>query len=420
MAQYYTLEEASNLLGMKADEFRKRLATEWKTLRRFPDGATLRFQSRDIDELARRFGRASEPDLNVAEAPLKLAEEAKGAKRPADEVVYAPPTDDDFVPLAIDDGTTGKTGKSGSDSDVKLEKTAGGKVRPVAQSGDATDVFEPGDEPATKAFEVKSDSKKGRTPRPASEFDLTINSESDEFELELTDDSDEVPVGKRNKKARPGDSGINLQDPADSGISLEKESSDFELQLEPGMAGPKTDPVKRGPVIKDDSDSEFELTLDESSDDNATAFESGEQKDIFETDFELPAIDDSSSEDKPSADSSLDDSDFDLAADDGAAEDSASEVVAIEEDETAEEDLEPLEDDADERISAAPAAAMVAAPAAWGPLPIIALIPSTLVMFLVVLMGYELLRSMWGHQTRTPVPGFFVRTVAGMFGEVKD
>jgi hypothetical protein len=436
MAQYYTLDEASKLLGMKPDEFRKRLATEWKTLRRFPDGATLRFQSRDIDELARRAGRSSEPELQLGEAPLKLAEEAAPSiKRKTDDAIYIPPTGDDFVPLAVDDpsNTTGKTGKSGSDSDVKLEKTAGGSVRPVTQKDDVTEVIAPdGDKKKdSKSFEIKSESPKKptRTTHTASEFELSLTTDSDEFDLELTDDSDEVPVGQRSKKSRPGDSGINLQDPADSGISLEKESSEFELQLEPGMAGPKTAPVRRdGPKTdplkkgakKDDSDSEFELTLDEPSDVAATAFDSGEQKDIFETDFELPAIDDSSSEDKPASDSNLDESDFDLAADDGTSEDSASEVVAIEEDETAEDDLEPIEDEEADARPAAAAAAMVAAPTAWGPLPIIALMPCTAVMFIVGMMGYELLNSMWGHQTRTPVPGFFVKTVAGMFGEVKD
>jgi hypothetical protein len=434
MAQYYTLDEASKLLGMKAEEFRKRLATEWKTLRRFPDGATLRFQSRDIDELARRAGRSSEPDLQVGEAPIKLAEDAAPAiKRKTDSAIYVPPTGDDFVPLAVDDpsNATGKTGKSGSDSDVKLEKTAGGGVRPVTQKDDVTEVVAHDGEKKkdSKTFEIKADAgkKPARSSHVASEFELSLHTDSDEFELELTDDSDEVPVGQRTKKRRPGDSGINLQDPADSGISLEKESSEFELQLEPGMGpktdpvkktGPKTDPLKKG-AKKDDSDSEFELTLDEPSDVAATTFDSGEQKDIFETDFELPAIDDSSSEERPGSDSALEESDFDLAADDGSSEESASEVVAIEEDETAEDDLEPIEDEEAEARPMA-AAAMAAAPTAWGPLPIIALVPCTAVMFMVGIMGFELLHSMWGHQSRTPVQGFFVKTWAGFFGEVKD
>src|SRR5262245_22777747 len=76
MAQYYTLEEASRALGMSVDAFRKKLATEWRnTPRRYPDGATLRFQAREIDELARTLGRHSDADLQPADAPLKLADD---------------------------------------------------------------------------------------------------------------------------------------------------------------------------------------------------------------------------------------------------------------------------------------------------------------------------------------------------------
>ena len=70
MAQYYSLEEAARALSMSTDEFRRRLATEWKTSpRRYPDGATLRFQVREIDELARTLGQDSDPGLKLADGP---------------------------------------------------------------------------------------------------------------------------------------------------------------------------------------------------------------------------------------------------------------------------------------------------------------------------------------------------------------
>ena len=38
MAQYYTLDEAAQKLGLSVEEFRRRLATEWKTSpRRYPE-----------------------------------------------------------------------------------------------------------------------------------------------------------------------------------------------------------------------------------------------------------------------------------------------------------------------------------------------------------------------------------------------
>jgi len=234
---------------------------------------------------------------------------------------------------------------------------------------------------------------------------MNLGGDGDDFDLELTDDSEDIPIGTVTKKGpRSGDSGINLQDPADSGISLEKDSSDFELQMEQ----PKT-PSR----IEKDSDSEFELTLDEPGGEAAVA---DDQKDIFETDFELPAIDDSGSEDRPSG-TDLDESDFDLSVEDeGGEEESASEVVAIEEEEEGDELREVDEDEAEPKA----VRVVESAPADWGALPAAVLIPTVMVMFFVGLMGYELLRSMWGYQAGAPVSGSIVRTIGGMFGKFED
>ncbi|MFL5331355.1 MAG: hypothetical protein ACJ8C4_20905 [Gemmataceae bacterium] len=433
MAQYYTLDEASRKLGISGEEFRKRLATEWKTLRRFPDGNTLRFQSREIDELARTLGRSSEPDLPAGEAPLKLAEEAGPAVgSSAEQQIYVPPSSDDFVPLSLNDGGP-KSTKPGSDSDVKLEKS-GDSAR--AQSND--DATEEMDLPKPKeTFEIKGES----APKPktkvdsASEFDLTLESESDEFDLQLSDDdSEEIDLARGRKGKRAGDSGINLQDPADSGISLEKDSSEFELQLEsdtPGKKPPSSGRLHKPPSSKKlppqkppsskklpkqaapDSDSEFELTLDEGSDPAATAFDSGEQKDIFETDFELPGLEDSGT--GANTDSELD-SDFELNADDSGDE-SASEVVAIEE-EDVEDDLQPLDEEPAELEPVAAVEVAPSKPAEWGALPAVVMSFSVLVMFFVGVMGYELLHSMWGYHTNGKASGVVINTVAGMIGEL--
>src|SRR4051795_9776162 len=114
MAQYYTLDEAAQKLGLSTDAFRRKLATEWKTNpRRYPDGATLRFQVREIDELARTRGGGSDPDLQLADEPLRLAEDHSS---------------DDFVPLGGEEiivrkgpASSGRIKKGGSDSDVRLD-----------------------------------------------------------------------------------------------------------------------------------------------------------------------------------------------------------------------------------------------------------------------------------------------------------
>ena len=108
-----------------------------------------------------------------------------------------------------------------------------------------------------------------------------------------------MPLGatppRKKGPAPSSDSGINLQEPADSGISLEKgaDSSnelEFELSLD-AESTPK--PAKAAPNV--DSSSEFELTLEDSA--RLAPLESDEKtpksdKDIFETDFEVPALED--------------------------------------------------------------------------------------------------------------------------------
>src|SRR5262249_50968201 len=273
----------------------------------------------------------------------------------------------------------------------------------------------------------------------------SLDSDSDDFELQLnTDSSDEVDLGEvpkdKSGKQRSGGSGINLRDPADSGISLEKkgeksdkkkakpptvedDSDDFELSLDPGPSasgskpssksstksgsksgskpgGPKSDKVE---PVGADSDSEFELTLDESSGDSGleqAALESaeGDKNDIFETDFEIPPMQDESGSEAVAIDSDtdLEKSDFELALNDSdvpSEEETGSQVVLLEDEgagATGDVDLADVSVEEEESASAAlkgvkgrrrhdeeeeeepvttPAA--VAAPAPWGPFPAI-------------------------------------------------
>src|SRR5439155_22286062 len=161
-------------------------------------------------------------------------------------------------------------------------------------------------------------------------------------------------------------SGINLGKPADSGISLEQRGDgsddiEFELTLDaestPKPSKPST--PKPGPKSQTDSDSEFELSLDVDSpkkSDSDSEFEltlddsggglqpledkpaSGE-KDIFETDFEVPAL----GEEAGCEAVAVDDSETDLGSSDLALaigeedvsveDDSGSQVVALDEEE---------------------------------------------------------------------------------------
>jgi hypothetical protein len=143
--------------------------------------------------------------------------------------------------------------------------------------------------------------------------------------------------------------------------------------------------------------------------------------DIFETDFEVPALDEDSSSIRGAslddADTDLESSDFDLALNEEdavAEEESGSEVVALE-DEDAEETAtalaggrrkpglgdeeavdEILTEEEAEQEEVAPGVA--APPAPWGWVPLAGLIPTTIILLLGVLMGFELLHTMSGYR----------------------
>src|SRR5207247_1991404 len=66
MPQYYTLDEAAQILGTTADEVKK--MAERNELRPFRDRGSMRFRTPEVDELARRRGRGSDVDLQLGES----------------------------------------------------------------------------------------------------------------------------------------------------------------------------------------------------------------------------------------------------------------------------------------------------------------------------------------------------------------
>ena len=514
MAQTYTLEEAADKLNLSIEEFKRRLRTEWTQVRSFRDGATLRFRANEIEELARSIGLGSSEELPLADSSMELPS-AIGLADDSGEAAPAPKTPPPAkkadatqhdAPLKLDDsdemflitpdepskGSSSKKIKTKSDSDVRIEKATkraaapgedeesilteefdvqggsgklsgkSGKLSASKLKGGDSGKAKTGSDSATRKGDSSSSSASKKAAAKAmedssSEFELSLEADSDEFELSLApDSSEEASLGDMpaQQPAKSGQSGINLNRPADSGISLEKKKSDddeidFELSLETPGSGASSKKLGSGRKLEADSDSEFELTLEEPSDlssGGSGKVDAAKKGDIFEaTDFEIPALEDDSASEAVSldeADTDLESSDFDLALDEGdvAAEDeSASEVVAIDEEEVAsarakskkrrkaaddedegEVDLSDVEDDDDRSVGAALAGVRrddddeeyevseavdesgrpvaVAAPAKWGPLPAILMAPTILIMFLGGLMAYETLHSAWAYQ----------------------
>jgi excisionase family DNA binding protein len=296
----------------------------------------------------------------------------------------------------------------------------------------------------------------------SSDFDLSLEA-SDESPIELSSSDldlskgakeEEVALGELPARPAEGDSGISLQKPADSGISLEQASGsseeiEFELSLD-AESTPK--PARAAPNV--DSSSEFELTLEDSAglapmEEESSPVESKE-KDIFETDFEVPALEDSGSEAVAldESDTDLESSDFDLALgeeDVASEEESGSQVVALEDEgevdegaatvarpsrsktgAVAEEEAEGLvggEEVVEEEEEAVPGrrvAVVAAAPADWGVIWPSVLLVCTILMFVVGLMSFELLHGMWGYRQPHKASGVVVNTITRMFYDAKE
>ncbi len=300
--------------------------------------------------------------------------------------------------------------------------------------------------------------------KPASDGSILLEPDaSDDFSLELSPD-DSALGGEMSALSGPS-SGISLRNPVDAGISLEEgnpEASDvdFDLSLEVETT-PKPTPAGAGDSDSEfeltldtndsgrhaaavEADSEFELTLDDTS--GLAPLEDGHteqltqdslEKDIFETDFEVPALEDDSGSHVAPLDTDLDSSDFDIALDDSALEDeSASQVVALDEEADAAattrsgDESVLVEVDEGEGFGDLDASVeeegiveveggrtivkeKLLQPAPWGALPVVFMLPCVIVMVLVGLLGLELVQTGTGYKS----PGMLTKAISGMVGQ---
>jgi hypothetical protein len=478
------------------------------------------------DSDVRLVADGSDLDFKVAsDSDVKMIDESAPSSKsgvPASDsgVRVIPPerksdSDVKIVPAAGDSGAVplhAAPPKSPSDSDIRLHSTA--KRDDSSDSSILTDEIDL-DAELRKAEEKKAKKTQGpaaagkklpaESPFELSESDVNLDAakdkdSSDDFvltpgapssssEIELSSSElrkltpdEEVSLGAGHRKA--GDSGINLHDPADSGVSLEKKgdssdegefeltldsgsspslkkekkkeesSSEFELSLE-GQAKKEPDSDSEfelsldveGSPTESGSDSEFELTLDDSG--GLAPIDEEQKKDIFETDFEVPALDEESGHQpaQGDADTDLESSDFDIALDEGDAEredaESGSQVVALDDEAEADEGAETVarprrvgagvaedeaevdellggeaeEEGSEERVAAG--AAVAAEPEPWGPVPAIGLGLTVIVMILVTFISYEQIQTMWGYRAGSGVSSGISRFFGELLGNDK-
>jgi hypothetical protein len=255
MAQFYTLEEAARVLGMGPEDLK--LKAQHREVRAFMDGGTWQFRVADIDELARRRGLGSDPELSLSDLELEvpdasgsgeidLSEFQMGAAkadiggRVSDPSLESGSEDDQdvqFDDLSLPPGPLssstiigmdggGGSGKRTSDSDVRLvpDKT----FNPARNDSDVR--------------LVPSDS----FPHSSSDSDVTlVNDDASLMEMNALKPADSPAHGGL------GSSGEVVATPDDV-----ESSSDFELMPSGDIAA----------ALQPESGSDFELTALDASD----------------------------------------------------------------------------------------------------------------------------------------------------------
>lgn len=241
-----------------------------------------------------------------------------GSKQPGASTQVAAPGASKLAPAG-----KSKVAPAGPGSSSKLAGASSSKLAPGSSSklGGATKAVAgktalpplPGGQtviPSSSPFELSDADLDAGGPGPSqsptdpSEFELTLAPDVEASPLSLGDDED-IDLGggllSGSASGRAELSGINLSDPADSGISLEKGAPsaggsaggdiDFELTLDEGSSASMS---RKTAVTPQADSSDFELTLDETGALSAGAVgsigSSDDQRKAFETDFDLPSM----------------------------------------------------------------------------------------------------------------------------------
>ena len=277
MAQFYSLDEAARVLGMSSEE----LATKAqdREVRGFKDSGSWQFRLADIDELARRRGMGSDPDLSLSD--LDLVAQAEGddlnidlsdyqieATDPEgsslDPIIEATSGDVDIEvdnralpPLTNSSSTIigmGHAGKLPSDSDVRLMPESG------FGASDSDVRLAPAGMGGPSESDVRLAPPGVGAGRP-SDSDVTLVSDDDLGPVSGSGSSDVFPAalgsdsGMRSSPRLGSSEEVSALDDS-SGSSLEPESdSDFELT-----------PSNVIDALQPESGSDFELSALDASD----------------------------------------------------------------------------------------------------------------------------------------------------------
>ena len=310
MAQFYTLEEAARVLGMGTEDLK--LKAQHREVRAFMDSGSWQFRVADIDELARRRGLGSDPELSLSdhahevtdgsgsdefdlsEFQIGTAKADLGGQTTNIPVSHSGSDDEhdvQFDDLSLPPGPLSSSsstiigmkggGRSTSDSDVRLvpdqpvsRNSTDSDVRIVSEhhhrlpsDSDVTLVNDDGSLPAIdslgypggKGGQVGSSSEvHAAEPEGGSDFELSPSSDiadalqpesGSDFELTALDASDEFEA---TPMAGPSDSDVTAAQPSASGINLAR-PSDSGINLQ-GIGGfdLSSDSIELAPLDDDE------------------------------------------------------------------------------------------------------------------------------------------------------------------------
>lgn len=258
MAEFYTLEEAARVLGMSAEELK--LKAQQRDVRAFLDGGSWRFRVADVEELARRRGMGSDPDLSLSDLELEVSGASDSGDRDIDlsefQLGVAKPNS------PKDSGVV----RGGEDEDVLFDDMS---LPPSPAASSSSTII--GMRPSS-----------GKMPSDSDVRLVPENSGS-----KGTSDSDVRLAPSSPRGRQPSDSDVTLVSGSDS--ALRPSPSDSALRPSPAGADDTSTPRKNPMLgssaeleVEEGSDSDFELTP--SSVIDALQPDSG-------SDFELTALD---------------------------------------------------------------------------------------------------------------------------------
>ena len=202
MVQYYTLEQAAQVLKTTPDKL-KEMAKK-NEVRAFQDRGNLRFRVQEIDELARTRGLGSDPALPLGDAskggPASPSPRRK-SKLPIQEPIAF--IEDDEAPIGMDPASSAKGGPSSS-KNKGGPPSSGKSPRPASKTGPQTP-SKLGPTSKTGRKPTQTPGSKSPPPKKASDSDVRLVAEGSDLDFQVVQDAPKSPAPGRGAPSDKSD-----------------------------------------------------------------------------------------------------------------------------------------------------------------------------------------------------------------------